>query len=164
MKEEKMDVILMDMGDDARGERSLPGYEKKIELLSLSHGIAMQITGDMGDPERTAGKPIHQDMTVTKYLDAASPLLNVGCCEGKLFPKVEIILGRTDAGRVVEMMKYTLSNVIISSVSSGGGGGSAPVETLTLNYNKIVWKFTAPGAGESGAVKRSWDLARNTSG
>lgn len=35
-----MDVIIMDMGADIKGESSSPGFEKKIELLSFSHGDA----------------------------------------------------------------------------------------------------------------------------
>ena len=69
-----MDVIIMDMGADVKGESNLTDFKDKMELLSFSHGVAMQITGDISNSERTSGKPNHQDMTVTKYLDAASPV------------------------------------------------------------------------------------------
>jgi type VI secretion system secreted protein Hcp len=55
-------------------------------------------------------------------------------------------------------MRYTLKNVIISSISIGGGGGDRPVETLTLNYTKINWTY-APQQGE-GAEGR-WNLSTN---
>lgn len=138
-----MDVIIMDMGSEVQGESSLKDYERKMELLSFSHGVAMQITGDLSNTERTSGKPNHQDMTVTKYLDAASPVLNQSCCEGKGFPQVDIVIGRNDGGKVIEMMRYTMKNVLISSISVGGGGGDKPVETVTLNYHDIAWKFTS---------------------
>ena len=55
-----MDVIILDMGDKPEGESSLKGFEKKMELLSFSHGVAMQITGDLSNTERTFGKdPAH---------------------------------------------------------------------------------------------------------
>src|SRR6185436_6662473 len=114
-----MDVIILDMGNDVTGESSLAGYEGKMELLSFSHGVAMQITGDVSNTERTSGKPNHQDMTVTKYLDAASPVLNQACCEGKTFRQVDIIIGRNADGKVIELMKYTMKNVLISSMSIG---------------------------------------------
>jgi len=159
-----MDVIIMDMGADIRGASTIKGYEGKIELLSFSHGVAMQITGDIYDSGRTSGKPNHQDMTVTKYLDSASPVLNQACCEGKTFPEVSIIIGRNDNGSAVELMRYTMKNVLISSISIGGGGGDKPVETVTLNYNQITWRFTSqePEAASSKVTEGKWDLASNS--
>lgn len=158
-----MDVLIMDMGADVKGESTLKDFKDKIELLSFSHGVAMQITGDISNSERTSGKPNHQDMTVTKYLDAASPVLNEGCCQGKAYPTVDLIIGRNDGGAVVELMRYTLKNALISSISIGGGGGDKPVETVTLNYNHISWKFTAqkPEVGKEGVVDGKWDLGKN---
>jgi type VI secretion system secreted protein Hcp len=161
-----MDVIIMDMGSEVQGESSLKGYEKKIELLSFSHGVAMQITGDVSHNERTSGKPHHQDMTVTKYLDAASPVLNQACCEGKTFPQVDIVIGRNVDGKVIELMRYTMKNVLISSIAVGGGGGDKPVETVTLNYNAIEWKFTSQkdSIGQNAVVNASWNLTTNAVG
>jgi type VI secretion system secreted protein Hcp len=123
----------------------------------------MQITGDLSNSERTSGKPNHQDMTVTKYLDGASPVLNQSCCQGKGFAQVDIIIGRNDSGKVIELMRYTMKNVLVSSISVGGGGGDKPVETLTLNYNDMAWKFTSQNAsiGQKGVVNGTWNLATN---
>ena len=158
-----MDVIILDMGDHVKGESSLAGHKGKIELLSFSHGVAMQMTGDISNSERTSGRPSHQDFTVVKYLDAASPVLNQACCEGKEFPQVHVIIGRNDDGRLGELMRYTLRGVLISSLSIGGGGGDKPVETLTLNYNKIEWRFTSqrPEHGKEQSVDGKWDLGQN---
>ena len=132
-----MDVIVMDMGDDMKGESSVRGFENKIELLSFSHGDAT---------DRTSRKPVHQDMTVTKYLDSlSSPLLHRASMEGKVFSRVDIIVGRNEAGGVSVLMRYTLKDVLISSVSVSGGGGDKPVETLTLNCNNISWDFESRG-------------------
>lgn len=158
-----MDVIILDMGSSITGESSLTNYTGKMELLSFSHGVAMQITGDISNTERTSGKPNHQDMTVTKYLDAASPVLSQNCCQGTGFPQVDIIIGRNDSGKVIELMRYTMKNVLISSISVGGGGGDKPVETVTLNYNDIAWKFTSQksSVGQNGVVNGTWNLATN---
>jgi type VI secretion system secreted protein Hcp len=60
-------------------------------------------------------------------------------------------------------MRYTLKSVLISSISVGGGGGDKPVETVTLNYNDIAWKFTSqkPSVGVQGVVNGTWNLAKN---
>ena len=158
-----MDVLLMKMDPPIDGTSTMDQYAKQIELLSFSHGVAMQITGDISNTERTSGKPNHQDFTITKYLDQASPKLNESCCKGENFKSVEVVVARNDKGVVLPLIKYTLKNVVLSSVSIGGGGGDKPVETVTLNYNHITWDFTsqkAEGAKE-GHVDGKWDLAMN---
>ena len=158
-----MDVLLMKMDPAIPGTSTMKGSETQIELLSFSHGVAMQITGDVSNTERTSGKPNHQDFTVTKYLDQASPKLNEACCKGDNFTSVEVTVARNDKGALLPLIKYTLKNVVLSSVSIGGGGGDKPVETVTLNYNHITWDFhtqKAEGA-EQGHVDTKWDLAKN---
>ena len=158
-----MDVLLMKMDPAIPGTSTMKDAEQQIELLSFSHGVAMQITGDVSNTERTSGKPNHQDFTITKYLDQASPKLNEACCKGDNFTSVEVVVARNDKGAVLPLIKYTLKNVVLSSVSIGGGGGDKPVETVTLNYNHITWDFhtqKAEGA-EQGHVDTKWDLAKN---
>jgi type VI secretion system secreted protein Hcp len=159
-----MDAIILDMGPDVRGESTREGFAGKMDLLSFSHGVAMQITGDAGGPERASGRPLHQDMAVTKYLDLASPVLNQRCCEGKVFPQVEIIVGHADAGPFTEVMRYTLKNVLVSSISIGGGGGDRPVESLTLNYTEIRWKYNPQKPDGGGSTEGSWNLTTNRAG
>ena len=158
-----MDVLLMKLDPAIPGTSTMKGYEQQMELLSFSHGVAMQITGDVSNTERTSGKPNHQDFTVTKYLDQSSPKLNESCCKGDNFKTVEIVVARNDKGAVLPLIKYTLKNVVLSSISIGGGGGDKPVETVTMNYNHITWDFhtqKAEGA-EQGHVDTKWDLAKN---
>jgi len=161
-----MDVLLMKFDPEIPGTSTFSKFEKQIELLSFSHGVAMQITGDISSSERTSGKPNHQDFTVTKYLDQSSPKINEACCTGETFKSVEIMVGRNDKGAVLPLIKYTLKNVVLSSVSIGGGGGDKPVETVTMNYNHITWDFhhQAPEGSQPSHVDASWDLARNTNG
>lgn len=158
-----MDVLLMKLEPAIDGTSTMAGYEKQLELLSFSHGVAMQITGDISNTERTSGKPNHQDFTVTKYLDQSSPKLNEGCCKGDNFTSVLITIGRNDKGAVLPLITYKLENVVLSSISIGGGGGDKPVETVTMNYNKITWDFHTQKAesGEQGHVQTLWNLATN---
>jgi len=159
-----MDLIVMKMNPDIPGTCTLKDFDKQIELLSFSHGVAMQITGDISNTERTSGKPNHQDFTLTKYLDMSSPKLNEACCKGDNFSEVKITIGRNDKGTVLPIIVYTLKNVVISSVSVGGGSGDKPVETVTLNYNHITWDYHHQKAesSEAGHVETKWDLAMNT--
>jgi type VI secretion system secreted protein Hcp len=158
-----MDVLLMKLNPAIDGTSTLDKYEKQLELLSFSHGVAMQITGDISNTERTSGKPNHQDFTITKYLDQASPKLNEGCCKGDNFTDVLVTVARNDKGSVLPLITYKLENVVLSSISVGGGGGDKPVETVTMNYNKITWDFHTQNdeGGEQGHVSTLWNLATN---
>jgi type VI secretion system secreted protein Hcp len=107
--------------DPDSGSSTLEKYAGQIELLSFSHGVAMQITGDISNTERTSGKPNHQDFIITKYLDQASPKLNEACFTGDVFKTAEVVAARNDKGAVSPLIKYTLKNVVLSSISVGGG-------------------------------------------
>jgi type VI secretion system secreted protein Hcp len=156
-----MDVLLMKTDPEILGTSTLDGLARQIELLSFSHGVAMQITGDVSSTERTSGKPNHQDFTVTKYLDQATPRLNEACCKGENFKAVVLTVGRNDKGKMIPLIEYTLRNVILSSISIGGGGVDNPVETVTMNYNQITWDFKSKTT-EGAQAKTAWDLVKNT--
>src|SRR3954463_8008903 len=96
-----MDVIILDCGTDIKGESLLSDYKDKIEILSFSHGVAQQITGDQSNQKRTSGKPNHQDFTITKYMDLASCGLIDACNQAKLLPTVKLTVGQNDAGKVI---------------------------------------------------------------
>ncbi|MEX2584192.1 MAG: type VI secretion system tube protein Hcp [Gemmatimonadota bacterium] len=156
------DVILIDI-PGLEGTSQVTGFEKKIECLSYSHGVAMQVTTDVSNTERTSGRSMHQDFNLTKYIDKTTPMLNQHCCEGKAFATATITIGRNDTGAVIPLIVYTLSNVVISNVSVSGGGGDKPVENFSLNYASIKWDFSTQkeAGGKEGTVQGKWDISTN---
>jgi type VI secretion system secreted protein Hcp len=158
-----MDVLILDCGDNLKGECQLTDYKDKIEILSYSHGVAQQITGDQSNQKRTSGKPNHQDFTVTKYVDLASCGLIDSCNQAKVIPTVKITVGQNEAGSVIPFMVYQLTNALISSVSVGGGGGGKPQETVTFNYTAINWAYKQQinNVSDSGTNSAKWSLATN---
>jgi type VI secretion system secreted protein Hcp len=158
-----MDILILDCGDTIQGECQLTDYANKIEILSYSHGVAQQITGDQSNQKRTSGKPNHQDFTVTKYVDLASCGLIDSCNQAKVIPTVKITVGQNEAGSVIPFMVYQLTNALISSVSVGGGGGGKPQETVTFNYTSINWAYKQQinNVSDSGTNSAKWSLATN---
>src|ERR1700733_2550925 len=158
-----MDILILDCGDSIKGECPLADFDKKIEILSYSHGVAQQITGDQSNQKRTSGKPNHQDFTITKYLDLATASL-INCCnQATILPTVKLVIGQNEGGKVNQYMSYTLTNALVSSVSVGGGGGGKPQETVTFNYTAISWdyKLQTAATGDSGVGAAKWNLATN---
>ncbi len=161
-----MDAIILDLGADIKGECMLEGYIDKIEVMSYSHNVAMQVTNDVSNSERTSGKPHIGEFTATKFVDASTPLLNQYCCAGKDIPEVKITIGRNasdDSGKIVPFIVYTLTNALLSNVSVSGGSGGKPVETLSLNFTKIKWELTTQkdSGDKEGTAASTWDLAAN---
>ena len=161
-----MDILIMDMGTTIKGESTQTEFKDKIELLSYSHGVSQQITGDQSNQKRTSGKPNHQDFTVTKYMDLATCSLIDYCDQAKPIPLVTVIVGQNEEGKINQIVTYAMKNVLISSYSVGGGGGGKPQETVTRNYTAIPWTYkpqqaTAAATGQTSAA---WDLTTNTTG
>ncbi|KOY03205.1 Hcp family type VI secretion system effector [Pseudomonas nunensis] len=161
-----MDAIILDLGGDIKGDSLLEGYADKIEIMSYSHNVAMQVTNDVSNSERTSGKPHIGEFTLTKFVDSSTPSLNEYCCAGKPIPEAKITIGRNAAegsGKLMPFIIYTLTNVVLSNVSVSGGTGGKPVETISLNFTKIKWELTAQkdDGTKEGTAASTWDMAAN---
>src|SRR5215469_10461554 len=98
-----MDVLILDASSASiNGECQLTDYSNMIELLSYSHGVAQQITGDQSNTKRTSGKPNHQDFTITKYQDLSSCSLIDYCNQAKPLATITITVGQNDNGAVIK--------------------------------------------------------------
>jgi type VI secretion system secreted protein Hcp len=148
--------------DEIPGESTDDKHKDWIELLSYSHGVSQ--------PSRVVGgggaEPCkHEDFSLVKLLDKASPKLALYCCDGKHFPKVEIELCRA-TGDKQKYMEYVLSDVIVSSVKPSAGtriNDVLPLEEVSFNYGKIEWTYTIIGEDglPAGDVIAQWDLTAN---
>lgn len=162
-----MDVILLSFGDTIKGDTTMTGFTGMIELMSFSHNVAMQVTNDVSNKERTSGKPYLGEFSVSKFVDGTTPTLNAYCCGGKEIPTATIICARNsgdDGGITMPFITYTLSNVYIASISVSGGGGK-PSESISLNFAKIKWEMTTQKSDgtKEGTAATSWDLTTNKS-
>lgn len=160
-----MDAIFLKL-DDIAGESLAKGFEKQIEIMSYSHNVAMQVTNDVSNTERTSGRAHVGEMSLTKFVDLSTPTLNEYCCSGKMIKEAVLTLCRNDNGAMLPFIVYTLTNCVVSHLSVSGGSGGKPVETMSLNFTKIKWEITAQkSSGEKeGNASSVWDMAQNLKG
>ena len=119
------------------GEATAKGYEKWVELTSFSWGVHRGITAGVGGgSKREASAPSVHEVSISKTLDAFSPLALKEAIGGKGVD-VKIDITRTDNdGKHIAFQKYVLSAAMISNYSLSSGG-DRPSESLTLNFTKF---------------------------
>ena len=156
--------------DGIDGESTDDKHADWIELLSFSHGVSQPSSGSVSSGgARSAERCDHQDFSVVKTLDKASPKLNLFCCNGKHVASIKMELCRATESKQ-KYMEYVLSDVIVSSVRPGGsseGGEALPLEEVSFNYGKIEWTYTPTDhktGKPGGAVPAHWDLVTNKGG
>ena len=156
-------------GPAVAGESTDAGHTGELEILSLSHGVSRPVGPRTTAGSASTGHSNHQDVTVTKYVDKATPEIQKAICGGQQFAEITIVVDKTNAqGTVIPYLKYTLSNVIVTSSSLGGSDqGGLAVETVMLNYDKIKWEYTATNTTDgaaAGTVPFTWDVSKNAVG
>jgi len=148
--------------DDIKGESKDEKHKDEMDVLAWSWGMSQSGTTHSGSGGGS-GKVAVQDISLTKYVDKASPNLIQYCCAGKHF-KEAVLVVRKAGGTPLEYIKITLSHGLVSSVSTGGSGGEDRLtENVTLNFQSFKYEYTVQkddGSGEAGP-KAGWNMAEN---
>lgn len=112
-----------------------------------------------------AGKVSIQDMSLTKFVDKATPNLMMHCSSGKHVPKVTLTVRKAGGDSQVEYLIINLEEVLISSLSTGGSGNDDRlIENITLNFAKVTVDYQpqkADGTKEGGPIKYGWNIRSN---
>lgn len=130
------------------GEVKTEGFDKWIELQSVSWGVGRAVSsGAGGVSKREASTPSLAEVSVTKTMDNSTPELLKEALGGKMNTEVKISLTRTDTkGKHVAFQTFTLTNTAISGYSISSAGDH-PSESISLNFTKIESKHQAVGHG-----------------
>ena len=146
--------------DGIPGEPTDAQRPRTIEIQSFSFGASNSgtIVGGGGG----AGKVNFSDISFTKSLDKASPILYLHCARGKHIPSATLYVRKSGADKPLEYYVVKLTDVLISSVQTSGGGG-LPSESFSLNFGKIEFSYAAqkPDGSLEPPVKSGWDIAGN---
>lgn len=119
------------------GEVTAEGYKDWVELGSFQWGVGRGISSGVGGgSKREASAPSVSEITVSKTMDAFSPLALKEAIGGEGV-QVKIDITRTDGkGNHVAFQKYILEGVMISGYSVSSGG-DRPSESISLNFTKF---------------------------
>lgn len=148
--------------DGIDGESVDKTHEKEIDVLAWSFGISNSGTTHMGGGSGS-GKCNVQDMSFTKYVDKATVPLSQHCLNGKHIPSAILVM-RKAGEKPVEYLKITMTDLIITSYSTGGSGGEDRLtENVTLNFRVYEAEYTEQKADGSPGDKKvtKWDIGAN---
>lgn len=150
--------------EGVKGETIDKVYKSKnaMDILAWSWGVSNTGTFHHGTGGG-AGKANFQDISVTKYIDLASPNLMLFCANGKHLAKGTLVV-RKAGENPLEYLKITLTEILVTAYSTGGSGGEDRLtENVTLNFAKVKVEYNqqADKGGKAGSSDFGWDIAAN---
>lgn len=144
------------------GESMDSKHGKEIDVLAWSWGLSQSGSYQSGGGGGS-GKVNAQDISFTKWIDASSPHLIFRCCNGEPIKTATLVCRKAGKDQQ-EYLKLTLTDCIVSSVSSGGSGGEDKLtENMSLNFAKFkveYWPQKEDGSLGS-VIPTGWDLKAN---
>ena len=150
--------------DGVKGESVDKAHKGKIDILAWQWGLSNTGTFHHGSGGG-AGKASFNDITITKYIDAASPNIMLFCANGKHFAKGKIIIRKAGGDSSLEYLTIDFDQVLVTSYQTGGGGGQERLtESLSLNFAKVKVEYTTQSdkGGKGTPQVFSWDISANT--
>jgi type VI secretion system secreted protein Hcp len=148
--------------DGIKGESKDHKHKDEIHIESFSWGVSQ--TGAHGaGGGGGAGKVAVHDISVTKFVDKATPELMLACCNGKHI-KEGLITVRKAGEHPVEYMKIKLTDILISGVQDAGHGSDQLTENVSINFAKFHVDYQEQGAdgkAAGGPVSMGWDVKGN---
>lgn len=151
-------AIYMKFGD-VNGDVTTEGFAKWIELDSFQFGDSRGVSSGAGGATRESSAPSVSEIVITKHFDSSSPKLFQDSLAGDFDSKVVIKMTTTTKNKVETFLTYELTDCGVSSYSISSSG-DAPVESLSLNFVKVM--LTPTPLDKSGQIKKgdvvSYDL------
>lgn len=145
------------------GESKDGSHGGEIDVLAWSWGMSNSGTTHTGGGGG-AGKVNVQDISFTKWVDLASTPLMLACAKGKHIGEATLVV-RKAGDEPLEYITIVMTDVIVTSVSTGGSGGEDRLtENVTLNFAEVTvnYKEQAKTGADAGGVDFKWNIAANT--
>ncbi|MEJ8824232.1 Hcp family type VI secretion system effector [Variovorax humicola] len=145
------------------GESPDAAHKNEIEVLSFDWKIKQESTMHAGSGGG-AGKATVEDLEFVHYVDRSSPNLMKYCLTGKHVPEAMLTV-RKAGGTPLEYLKFTFTDVIITSVAPKGSNKDElrVLETVRLSFSKVKQEYTVQNAqgGSGGAITAGYDIKGN---
>jgi type VI secretion system secreted protein Hcp len=151
--------------DGVEGESQDAKHKGEIEIDSWSWGETQSGASGSGGGGG-AGKVAMQDFHFVTKVSKASPKLLLACASGQHLSKA--LLTCRKAGKdQQDFLGVTLTDVLVSSFTTGGAEASSivPTDQFSLNFSKIEYQYAQrnPDGSLAPPIKVGWDVRANKS-
>jgi type VI secretion system secreted protein Hcp len=147
--------------DGIDGESHFDGHKGEIDVLSWSWGVSQTATTHVGGGGG-AGRANVSDLSFVHSVDLATPNLLKNCFIGKHIGSATLTQRKAGGDKSLPFLAIKMTDVIISSVSSGGsdGGGERPTESVSLNFAQVEFTYKQQD-DKTGAEKKAIPVTLN---
>lgn len=148
--------------DGIEGESQDSKHKGEIQIESFSWGETNTGSAVQGGGFG-AGKVAMQDFHFTMTVNKSSPKLMLACANGQHI-KTAVLTARKAGKDQQEFLKWTLSDILVSSYQHGGSQGDViPVDQISFNFGKVDMEYKEQKADGTlgGAIKGGWDQKAN---
>lgn len=160
-----VDMFLKIEGPEIKGEALDDKHKDEIDVLTWSWNLSNSGNAQTGGGAG-AGKVNVGNLSVTKFADKATTELFLSTCNGQHHETVTLVV-RKAGTNPVEYIKITMSEVLVTSLSTGGSGSQDRLtENIALNFAKVKVEYTPQKADGTGEATQTaiWDIAKNVKG
>jgi type VI secretion system secreted protein Hcp len=104
-----------------------------------------------------------QDLSLTKYIDAASPELIMRTVNGQIIVDAKLTVRKAGASPL-EFLVLSMTNVTVKSYSTGGSGGEDRLtENVSLRFGRMVGTYKKQDATGAFTGTVLWDISGTNS-
>ena len=155
--------MFLDIEGEISGESQDDKHRDEIDVLAWSWGMSQSGSFHVGGGggERKAS---FQDISVTKWIDKASPVLMLYCANGDHFQKARLTV-RKSGEKALEYLIIDMEKVLVSSITTGGSAGEDRLtEKVTLNFAKFSVQYVPqkPDGSADGLINMQWNIETGT--
>jgi type VI secretion system secreted protein Hcp len=147
------------------GESTDSQFKGQIDVVNWNWGLSQAGSAGTGTGSGT-GKVNVQDLSLTKYVDKASPALMAACCGGTAYGPVVLSMRKAGGTNPLVYMQITLGNVTISGHQhSTSSTDDRQTEQVTLHFGTFQVQYTPQNSDGTGgaAVTMTWSIPGNSS-
>jgi type VI secretion system secreted protein Hcp len=148
--------------DGVKGESTDQRYRDWIVVTAVGWGHQLPVASRADGGGAAVSRVHFQPVTVSKFVDSASPVLAQMAADGRAIRQV--FLDLVPGPGQPPFARLELQDAVLNSYAVEGTTGSPqrPVEKLSIMFGKINWSaFPAQPGGPGAEIKHGWDIRTN---